>query len=450
VFSFVGYISQEIPVGSKTIIDVQLAADQKQLEEIVVVGYGAQKRENITGTIATVKGEDLVKRQAVNPESSLQGLIPGVQITQSSGQPGNEKLNIQIWGQGTYSSAGSAPLVLVNGVPGSLSDLNPNTIQSVSVLKDAASCAIYGARAANGVILVTTKDGGMNGGKFQVTYNYNLGMNEATRLPKLVTNSVDYMTLSNLARTNAGQANSATIYPQSVIDLYKNPSDPVRYPNADWAALMFSTAPTYMHNLSFSGGQKTTYDVSLGYVDQTGVMQAFSYKKYNVMVNLASEVSSRLKMGLNIGLKSGDQAQPKNGANDAFYQTLAHAPMTLPWLPDGSGRYSYTSYSANVLEFARPNQFAANNQLSRNADYALTSQAWADLKIVKGLNWYTKGAVNASFGRYKTFSASIPMHNYLDPDNVALSTALPGDGLIQSMDQTFYANVYSYLNLRFK
>jgi len=443
VFTFVGYVSQEAQVGAQSVIDIQLEMDEKQLDEVVVVGYGAQKRENVTGAIATVKGDDLVKRQAVNPVSSLQGLLPGVQITQSSGQPGNEGLNIQIRGQGTYSSAGSAPLVLVNGVPGNLSDLNPNTIQTVTVLKDASSCAIYGARAANGVILVTTKDGGNNGGKFHVTYNFNLGMNEATRLPKLVTNSVEYMNLFNQAKRNSGVTEPTLLYPQSVIDLYKNPSDPIRYPNADWAKLMFSVAPTYMHNLSFSGGQKTTYDVSLGYVDQKGVMQAFNYKKYNLMLNLASEASSRLKIGLNIGLKSGDQSQPRNGAADAFYQTLAHPPTALPWLPDGSGRYTYMAYSWEAI---RPNQFAANNQLTRNIDFVLNTQLWADLKIAKGLNWYTKGAVNLYSSRNKTFSTTVPVYSYLDPDNATLSSNIPGNGLEQSMDQTLYKNIYSYLN----
>src|SRR6218665_1026371 len=443
VFSSIGYQKTEIPIGARSLIDVDLKSDNVVLNEVVVVGYGTQKRENITGSIATVKGEDLVKRQVVNPVASLQGLMPGVQVTQNSGQPGAENMDIVIRGQGTYSSAGSAPLILVNGVPGNLSDLNPNTIESILVLKDEASCAIYGARAANGVILVVTKDGSKNGGKFHVTYNFNLAMNEATRLPKMVTNSVDYMNFFNQAKINSGNTSESQLYPQSVIDLYKNPSDPVRYPNADWVSLMFRTAPTYMHNLSISGGQKTTYDVSLGYVDQFGVMKVLNYKKYNFLLNLSSEVHSRLKIGLNLGLKSGDQSLPRNGAGDAWYQTVAHPPTALPWLPDGSGRYTYKAYT---WEEATPNQFAANNQLKQNIDYAINSQAWADLKITKGLNWYTKGAVNGYFGRNKTFSATIPLYNYLDPKNEVLSSNVPGNGLEQSMDQTQYMNIYSYLN----
>lgn len=443
IISYVGYNTREVKVTNSSALDVELQPSSMNLQQVVVVGYGTQKKINLTGAVATITGAELEKRHVVNPATSLQGLLPGVRVVQSSGQPGAEDVGIEIRGMGTYSEAGSYPLVLINGVPGSMSDLDPNNIESVSVLKDAASASIYGARAANGVILVTTKDGSRNGGKFTVAYNVNYGINTPTKLPDLVTNSVEYMNLFNQAKTNSGITGADQVYPQSVIDLYKNPSDHAKYPNADWASLMFHSAPATMHNLSVSGGQKTTYNASVGYTDQVGVMQAFNYQKYNAQFNLASAISTRLKMGFNIGFKNGNQSQPRNGAQDAFYQTLAHPPTALPFLPDGSGRYTYKAYN---WEAVRPNQFAANNQKSTYIDYAITSQLWADLEILKGLHWYTKGAVNGYFTRGKTFSTTIPVYNYFYPDSAGLSSNIPGNGLDEAMEQTIYKNLFSYLN----
>lgn len=442
-FTFIGFEKKEVPVNSQKNINVTLAENPATLNEVVVVGYGTQKKVNLTGSVATVKGEDLNKRHVVNPATALEGLLPGVRVVQSSGQPGAEGAAIEIRGMGTYSGAGSSPLVLVDGVPGDLNTLDPQTIASISVLKDAASAAIYGSRGANGVILVTTKNGSENGGKFKVNYDLNYGFARPTKLPDLVTNSVQYMRLFNQAKTNSGISGVDQLYPESVIALYQNPSDPIKYPNADWASLMFRTAPTVINNLSVSGGEKTTYNIALSYTNQDGTMQAFNYKKYNARFNLASQVSKRFRTGINLGLNSSDQSQPRNGAQDAFYQTLAHPPTALPYLPDGSGRYTYRAYP---WEAVRPNQFGANDQLSKNVNYNVTAQLWADLEIMDNLHWYTKGAVNGYFNRGKTFSTTVQVYDYLNPANASLSSNIPGNGLDEAMDQTIYKNLFSYLN----
>ncbi|NLR81357.1 TonB-dependent receptor [Chitinophaga eiseniae] len=443
VYSFIGMEQKEVNIGSKTEINVVLKQVVQQQQEIVVVGYGTQKKVNLTGSVATVKGADLAKRQVINPVAALEGMLPGVQITQNSGQPGAENLNVLIRGQGTYSPAGSAPLVLINGVPGNLSDYSPTMIESISVLKDAASASIYGARAANGVILVTLKSGINRSGKVTVSYDFAGQMAKATRLPKFVTNSAQYMELFNQANINGGVNNPDLMYPQSVIDQYKNSTDPSKYPNADWQGLMFRTAPTYLHNISISGGSKTSYDASISYNDQQGIMRGFSYRKYNALFNMTSEVSQRLRAGLTMGLKSGDQSQPINGADDAYYQALAHPPTALPWVQDGSGRYTYRAFP---WEYVRPNQFAANEQVARNVDYAANAQLWLDLKLFKGLNWYTKGAVNGYFNKNKAFGNTIPTYNFFHPDSMALSNNIPAIGLSEYMDQTIYKSIYTYLN----
>ncbi|MDB5154546.1 MAG: TonB-linked outer membrane protein SusC/RagA family, partial [Mucilaginibacter sp.] len=267
VFSFIGFVSQEIPVGNQTKIDVVLKEKTSALNEIVVVGYGTQKKVNLTGSVSSVTGETLNKRPVVNTASMLEGLAPGVQINTGSGEPGNESVSIRIRGNSTFSGAGSDPLVLIDGVPGNFSDLNPTDIDNVSILKDAASAAIYGSRAANGVVLITTKQG--KAGQMSVTYNGNLGYASPTKMYKLVTNSAQYMEMFNQARINSGTTDPNSLYPQDQIDLYRNSTDRLHYPNTDWLSLIFRTAPTQNHNLVFTGGnEKTTYNVSLGYVNQ--------------------------------------------------------------------------------------------------------------------------------------------------------------------------------------
>lgn len=443
IISYVGFQTQEINTGQQNRLTITLQEDNTNLEEVVVVGYGVQKKVNLTGSVSSVSGEDLTKRQVVNPASMLEGLLPGVSVAQQSGQPGATNTSIQVRGMGTYSGAGTNPLVLINGVPGNMADLDPSTIASVSVLKDAASSAIYGAQAANGVVLVTTKDGSQNGGKFSVNYTANYGISNPTKLPKLVTNSVQYMELFNQAKRNSGITGDSFLYPESIIDLYRNPTDPIKYPNANWADLMFRSAPTFINNLSISGGQKTTFNASIGYVDEKGVMQAFDFKKYVAQFNLASQVSSKLKVGFNTNFNNGITSQPMNGAQDAFYQTIAHPPTGLPQLADGSGRYTYLTYP---WESARVNQFAANNNLSRTSNYSVNAQVYTDLELAEGLHWYTKGAVNGYTERKKSFSKTIPLYAYLDASNTGLSSVLPGTGLISSMDQNIYTNVFSYLN----
>lgn len=203
--SYIGYVSQEVKVGNKTLLNISLKEDLQTLDEIVVVGYGTQKKVNLTGAVTAVSGEEMTKRPVTNTSTMLQGQIPGLRVVQGTGQPGDENVSFRIRGVGTFSGAGSNPLVLVNGVPGDMSALDPSMIESVSVLKDAASCAIYGARAANGVILITTKQGATNGDKVSISYSGNFAVHTPTKMFDLVTNSADYMTLFNIAKRILGK-----------------------------------------------------------------------------------------------------------------------------------------------------------------------------------------------------------------------------------------------------
>jgi TonB-linked SusC/RagA family outer membrane protein len=442
IFSSVGYKTQAIPVNNRKTINVTLETDTKDLSEVVVVGYGTQKKVNLTGSVSTVTGEDLIKRPVVSPAAMLQGTMPGVQVTQSTGEPGNEGVSIRIRGNGTFSGAGSDPLVLVDGVPGSLNDINPNNIDNISVLKDAASAAIYGSRAANGVVLVTTKQG--KSGKMSIQYDANYGLYTPTKLFNLITNSAQYMSLYNEARINSGLTDPGSLYPQDQIDLYRNSTDRVNYPNTDWLSLIFRTAPTQTHNLTFSGGnEKTTFNVSLGYVNQQGIMLGFDYKKYNARINLTSKVNEHIKFGTNLLLKSGTTESTPFGSEDMFLSAMSQAPTYAPYLTDGSGHLTYKAYD---LEYNNKNPFGVlNNNITHNTnDYVLNAQGWLDVQFTKDLSWYTKAAVNASFDKYKDFRTQVPEYNFRT-NQLATNLDL-GSGLTVQDQQTIYTNLYSYLN----
>ncbi|MDP9082084.1 MAG: TonB-dependent receptor [Bacteroidota bacterium] len=452
VASFLGFQQKEIAINGQTNIVIALAPLDAKLNEVVVVGYGTQKKVNLTGSVSSVTGETMNKRPVVNPASMLEGLAPGVQINTGSGEPGNESVSIRIRGNSTFSGAGSDPLVLIDGVPGSFSDINPTDIDNVSVLKDAASASIYGSRAANGVVLVTTKQG--KAGQMSITYDGNVGFYSATKMFKLVTNSAQYMEMFNQARINSGTTDPGSLYPQDQIDLYRNSTDKLHYPNTDWLSLIFRTAPTQNHNLTFTGGNdKTTYNVSLGYVNQNGIERGFDYQRYNARINLTSKVNDHIKFGTNVLLKSGTRdavagtpsspGQWDGSSMDLFLSAMSQAPTYGPYLTDGSGHYTYKAYD---FEYNNKNPIAVLDQNFTRVtnDYAVNAQGWVEVQFSKDFSWYTKGAVNFNMDKYKDFKATLDEYNFKTNQ---LETSLDlGKGLTDQDEQTVYTNLYSYLN----
>jgi len=332
-FSYVGYATQTIKVGAQTSIDIVMQAAENKLDEVVVVGYNTQSRRNLTSAVATVSGEDINKRVQTNPAALLQGQLPGLQVVQNSGEPGNEGVSLLIRGVGTFSGAGTNPLIIVDGLPGSLTVLNPNDIESVTVLKDAASAAIYGSRGANGVIVIKTKKGKANGG-FSLNYSYNLGIARATALPDIVTNSATFMELSNEARLNSALQ---PLYTQEQIDLYKNATDRVKYPNHNWLNDVFRSAPIQMHYLNMTGGsEKTNYSLGIGYNNQDGIMIGFNEKKYTMDFGLSSRVNKRITIGTNIQMRYSHRLAPENGGTDMFLLPNRRCILRVPPTDSGS------------------------------------------------------------------------------------------------------------------
>lgn len=442
MISGIGYIKQEISVEGRTAFDIVLKEDVAGLNEVVVVGYGTQEKHKLTSAVATVSGAELNKRTATNPVSLLQGQLPGLQVTQGSGEPGNENIVLRIRGISTFSGAGNDPLVIVDGLPGSLSVLNPNDIESVSVLKDAASAAIYGSRGANGVIVVKTKKG--KGTGFTVQYGYNLGISKATKLPDVITNSAEYMKLSNEARTNSGLA---PLYTQQQIDLYQNATDRVKYPNHNWLDDLFRTAYTQNHYLNMSGGRENVnYSLGLGINLQPGVMIGFDYKKYTLDLGLSSRVNKRVTLGTNIQMRYGDRKFPPQGAGDMFLSTLAQSPLYPPRAPDG--RWIKRAYS-NELGNKNTVAIVGENVITRSADYYAQGNLSLDVDIIDGLKWENRAGMNYNAVKNNDFRPVVPTFFYNDMSPAGLlDVGTPGLSL--SNTGNVYTVFYSQFTYRKK
>uniref|UniRef100_F4C3M0 TonB-dependent receptor plug n=1 Tax=Sphingobacterium sp. (strain 21) TaxID=743722 RepID=F4C3M0_SPHS2 len=443
IFSQVGMATKEATVNGQKQVNIILQELSNQMDEVVVVGYGTQKKVNLTGAIASVDGDVVNKRIATNPTQLLQGRMPGLRVTQASGEAGNENVNLQVRGLGSYGASAS-PLIIVDGIPGSLTNLNPQAIENVTVLKDAASAAIYGARAANGVILVTTKQG--KAGKAKLTYDYNIGITKASSLPDFVYNSVDYMKLYNQAAINSGITNSNAMFSQEMIDAYANATDKNLYPDFNWLDAVFKTVPVQTHNLSLSGGGSgTTYNVILGYVDQPDIMVGTSFKKYNLQINLNAKINERINFGSSITLNYGDRKYPRNGSEDQFLSTISQSPLYGPYLPDGSGRYTSRAYP-----FQSPNKnpvAVAENALTKLNNYYMQGNLFLNVKLLEGLEWRTSGGLNYSFSKNYTFKPVIEQYLWFAGPNDAPSRLLDvgGQGLTVTDDNNVYPVGYTQL-----
>ena len=299
--SYIGYNTQDVPVGNKSFLNITLKEDTETLDEVVVVGYGSQKKVNVIGSIASVDSKALESRAVPDVSNMLTGQMSGVTITQESGNPGQDAGTIRIRCVGSFGATPS-PLVLVDGLPGSLSDLTPADIDNISVLKDASSAAIYGSRAANGVILVTTKKG--KEGKARIIYNGSVGMSQATELPELA-HSYEYAEFYN-------KAIGAETYTPEMIQKYRDGSDPDNYADEMYLDdLLGGHALQTKHELSVSGGtEKVQYMVSLGYLRQNGLLDNNYYNRYNARVNLGAELAKNLKLQVRLSGMTSDRHEP--------------------------------------------------------------------------------------------------------------------------------------------
>lgn len=373
VISYVGYVSQEVKFNGQP-IHVVLKEDSQALDEVVVVGYGVQKKANLTGSVASINAEALESRSVASVSAAMAGQMPGVTAIQTSGAPGAQNGSITIRGKNSINAA--SPLVIVDGVPGSMNNIDPQDIESLSVLKDAASSAIYGVQAANGVILITTKKG-KKGQKARVNYSGLVSWASPTAKLKFL-GSADYAMLYNEATLNENP-NADLSYTEEDIRLFRDGTDPIGHPNTDWyKEVMKNSAMETQHSLSVSGGsENTTYMFSLGYLYQDGLSQEKNYERYNGRVNIDSKLSKWVNVGLNASAYRG----LNNDEYEGFGSLLQYSNRISPTIgvADKDGNYIYAGLQNPV---AQQGKTGTNRQM----DQQLNGTAYISITPIEGLS----------------------------------------------------------------
>lgn len=333
VISYIGYVEQQIPVKNRKNWSIVLKEDAQNLDEVVVVGYGTQRKGNIATAVTTIKSDVLQNRPVQTVGEALQGQIPGLSVT-AKGAPG-ESPKLQLRGSSVLKSDNSSePLVLVDGVPADFNFLNPEDIESINVLKDAASSAIYGSRAANGVLLITTKRGKM--GKPTFRYNGSVGVNTPMYMPQSIS-SAEYARIKNEAERNMGRA---PIYTDEDISKFANGTDLNRYPNTNWLDLAIQNSVTTRHGLEASGGtEKVRYLVSAGVDHQTGIFPNTQQNVFNVRSSTDISITKKFGISFDIRYQLRDM-DVLNNQEDIYKQLIQADPTMVAYYTDGSYGYN--------------------------------------------------------------------------------------------------------------
>ncbi|MEO1712588.1 MAG: SusC/RagA family TonB-linked outer membrane protein, partial [Bacteroidota bacterium] len=414
VFSYTGYETQEILVGSQTKIDVVLAPSVSLLEEVVVVGYGTQKRSNISGAVGTVSADEITELPILRTEQALQGRTAGVQVVQNSGAPG-AALTVRVRGIGTINNAD--PLYLVDGVPvEGIDHINPNDIASISVLKDAASAAIYGARGANGVVLITTKDGELNQ-KGTISYDGYYGVQNSWKTLNLL-NAREYAILSNEAHIAAGQA---------PLPEFANPD--ALGEGTDWLDAIFQSAPIMSHNLGITGGNaKTNYAITGNYFTQDGIVggDKAGFDRITTRAKVNSNVKDWLKVGANVTFTNLQRRfLPENNEfNTPVVRAMNMDPVTPIYKADST--FNYSRYSDTDITNPLNQIEQANDRWNA---YRLIGSVYGEIEFLPGLTLRSTYSQDITFARQDIF---IPRFD-LSVDTM-LSDAPPGEkNLINSV-----------------
>ena len=415
VFSYLGYTPQEQVAGTRTVINVVMLTDTQLLDEIVVVGYGTQKKINLTGSVASVGSEQIGGRVSPNLAASLSGLASGVRVTQGRGTPGDENVSIQIRGLGSVN--GSSPMILVDGVVADMTTINPEDVESINFLKDAASAAIYGSRAANGVVLITTKKGKRE--KPRVSIVSQIASQQAYTSMEFLADMPTYMRLKN-----AGQLNNmlvATSFSEETIKAWEaanaNPNgiytDPVTgnqipnwlaYPNTDWAQIMFQPNVYHQHSVSISGGSDNSrYLLSGGFMDNKGTLENTGLQRFNVRANVESKVSDFLTVGTQTWATK-EFKQPGSTSMTYLYQAFPGIYPKYNGLFGASEDPSITQVN-NVLQ-----SVAANGGMHETSD--INTIWFANVDIWKGISAEAKFHYREAQEQQERYDRNLPRYRF--------------------------------------
>lgn len=422
VISFVGMDSREIPMKGKAKFNVTLKSSDNLLEEVQVVAYGSQKKVTLTGSVSSVSTKDLLKVPTASIGNMLSGVLSGVSSVQSTGQPGGDDPEIFVRGMSTLNSANAKPLYLVDGVERDFFQIDPNEIESVTILKDASSTAVFGVRGANGVIIVTTKRG--QEGKAKINASFSYGIQSPIRLPEF-TNSYDYASYINEAYGNDGKT---LPFGEDVMTAFKTHSNPTLYPDVDWMEMLFkSTAPQTQGNVNISGGtDRVRYFVSMGVLDQKGFFKNydtrydgnFNYNRYNYRANLDVDITRTTLMAVNLGGRVEKRNFPQGGdnQNDLFRHIYWALPFGGPGIVDGKwvvGNKQYIPVLGDNVSYAD----GLYNTYGRGYTSKTTNVLNLDLALTQKLDFLTKGlafkikfSYNSTYDQTKTRTTSAPQY----------------------------------------
>lgn len=396
VVSFVGFTTKEV-VWNGQPLRVVLVEDSKTLEEVVVVGYGTQKKVNMTGAVAQLDSKALENRPIQNVSNALQGTMPGVQITSGQGRPGQDGATIRVRGVGTLNSAD--PYILVDGIEtGTLNSVDPNDIESISVLKDAASAAIYGSKASNGVILITTKRG--KAGKPRITYNGYIGVQNASEMIERMS-SYDYARLYNQTLADQGLSKR---FSDEDLQKFKDGSSPYTHPNTDWYDLAYKTGVQHSHNVNMSGGtEDVKYMGSVGYLHQTGILPNSEREQFNGRTNLDVQISSRLKTRLNLAYIKNDYSDPNSSyAGGSSDQIIRQLNRIAPWIVN-----QYEDGTYGTISDGNPMAWLDADQTVDRMNQNFSGTLALDYTILKGLVATVSGSYVDNQQHYRAFQKFI-------------------------------------------
>lgn len=445
VFTHINYAPQEVTINGTADINITLAPANGNLNEVIVIGYNAQKKATLTGSISVVKGADLVKSPAVNVSNSLAGRFSGVMLNNRTGEPGFDGSDIRIRGLATTGS--NDVLIVVDGVPGQvggLERLNPNDIETISVLKD-ASAAIYGSRAANGVILVTTKRG--KSGKPAISASYNHGFSSPTRLPEMA-DAATYAAIANeIAYYNNKAGGMNQQYSDAEIQKFRDGSDPLNYPNTDWAktTLKNSTGQDQA-NVSVAGGSDAVrYYLSAGFLSQDGLYKngANRYKQYSFRSNIDANITNDFKVSLYLSGREENRQFPVASAGNIF-RSIYRAYATIPaFYPNG--------LPSAGIEGNNPAMMATNvGGISSQPTQVFNGilKGAYNISAVKGLSVEAFAAFDKSWYFNKTFSTPYVLYEYNKTTNTYNSRTVGGSNNLAQLNESQQNQQQNTYNIR--
>lgn len=439
--SYLGYKSQTLPIGSRTSFDIVLQEESTSMDEVVVVGYGTMRKKDLTGSLSSIGGEAILNRQTPTISQALQGAMPGVTVTRTNSAPGGSA-TIRIRGITSMTDGASDPYVLIDGVAGSIDDVNPNDIENITVLKDAASASIYGSQAAAGVILITTKRAGKSGAS--VTYNYTLGLDFQSQKPEYM-NASDYMAAVNELRYNDLPSGGwYQDYSREYVENYAmlNRENPDLYPNVDWMDLILKDVGVrHSHSLTIqSGGDKRSSVLSLGFDDVDGLFRKnLSWKRYTARLNNDIQVFKWMKASADISLRYVDQLNPHSSPSDR----MRYIPpiYQAKW---SDGRYAPGKDGVNPYAALMSAGEKESDKYLANAKFQL------DIIPVKGLTVTGIFSPQFSYTKIKDFQRQTSYFSYQEESLTSskyISSALTTE-LEEDRGDTFAHTTQVYANYR--